>query len=93
MPAPAPRCRLYLTGSPGAARTDIQRMEDGSIRARLAAPAKEGKANRELLAFLARELHLPPSHLTILRGEGSRHKVIEVDGLSEVEALRRLGLQ
>jgi len=66
------------------------RTPEGDLRVRVAAPPVEGKANRELLTFLARRLGVPPSHVSLLRGAGSRHKVVEVEGLTTEEALRRL---
>ncbi len=48
------------------------------LRLRLEAPAIEGKANRALVAFLARELGVPKSSLTLVRGETSRLKTIEI---------------
>jgi len=54
-----------------------------------AAPDK-GKANTELIAFLARELGLPRSSVTILRGESSRHKTIRVESASPLELVNQL---
>lgn len=82
--------RLYLTTSPGARRSEVVFVDAGSVRIRLAAPASEGKANAELVAFLSRMLGIPPSRITLLRGGASRHKVIEVDGMDVVEIRRRL---
>jgi len=57
---------------------------------RVAAPAVEGKANRELVAFLARRLDIARSHVLLIQGMGSRHKVVEIEGMSRVEAVARL---
>jgi len=57
---------------------------------RVAAPATEGKANRELVAFLARRLDVARSHVSLVQGLGSRNKVVEIEGVSRVEALARL---
>lgn len=65
-------------------------MVEGELRVRVAAPPVEGKANKELLAFLAHCLDVPPSRLTLLRGAGSRRKVVEVEGLTLEWALERL---
>jgi uncharacterized protein YggU (UPF0235/DUF167 family) len=51
----------------------------------------DGKANRELIRFLARALNVGPGAVRLLKGEGSRHKVVEIDGLEDVEVWRRLG--
>lgn len=83
--------KLHLTVSPNANRNESARAQDGGLKVRVAAPATEGKANRELLSFLARELGIPPTSVRLLKGEGSRHKVVEIAGLSEDEVYRRLG--
>jgi uncharacterized protein (TIGR00251 family) len=63
---------------------------EGDLRVRVAAPPVEGKANRELMSFLARLLDVAPSRLTLVRGMGSRHKVVDVAGLTGDEALRKI---
>jgi uncharacterized protein len=63
---------------------------DGVLHVRVAAPPLEGKANRELSAFLARELDLPPSLVRVVKGVTSQHKTIEIDGLDQEELERRL---
>lgn len=42
------------------------------------APAQEGKANKELLLFLATSLNIPKSRIRILSGHGSPFKRIEL---------------
>lgn len=76
--------------SPGAKRSAIERRADGELRVRIAAPAVEGKANRALVALLALRLGVAPSHVRLLRGEGSRYKLVEIDGLSQTETERLL---
>ena len=45
---------------------------------RLAAPPADGKANKELLRFLAEAFGLAKSEVTLLRGTSSRQKIIEL---------------
>jgi uncharacterized protein (TIGR00251 family) len=82
--------QLRLTVVPGAARNSLSRREDGSIRVRVAAPAREGKANRELLRYLASVLGVPRSAVSLRHGETSRYKVVSVSDLDPIEAERRL---
>jgi hypothetical protein len=46
---------------------------------RLAAPPVDGKANEQLLAWLAGELKLPRRAVRLLRGESARRKTVEID--------------
>lgn len=61
------------------------------LKLRVAAAAADGAANAAVIALLAKSLGRPRSALTLLRGETARVKQIEIDGLDETEAWRRLG--
>jgi uncharacterized protein (TIGR00251 family) len=82
--------RLHLLVVPGAAANSLGRAADGSLRVRVAAPAREGKANRELVRYLADLLGLPKTAVRVDRGEGARHKVIVVSGLDPDAVRQRL---
>jgi len=45
---------------------------------RVKEPAKEGKANSAVIRLLADHFKIPQSAMTIVRGMGSRNKVIEI---------------
>jgi uncharacterized protein (TIGR00251 family) len=72
---------LRLMVVPGANRTAVVGLLGDRLKIRLAAPPERGAANRELLAFLARELKLPKTALRLAAGSQSRAKVVEVLGL------------
>ena len=80
---------LRLTVAPGARRTEVVGLLGDRLKVRLAAPPEKGAANRELIAFLARELKLPKTALRLTGGSQSRAKVVEVLGL-DPELQRRL---
>jgi uncharacterized protein YggU (UPF0235/DUF167 family) len=61
------------------------------LKLRVSPAAADGAANAAVLALLAKAVGRPRSALTILRGETARVKQIDIDGLDEVEAWRRLG--
>jgi uncharacterized protein (TIGR00251 family) len=54
---------------------------------KLAAPAQEGKANKELIRFMADVLGCAKNQVSLQRGESSRTKVLEIPP----EAAARLG--
>lgn len=56
----------------------------------IAAPPISGKANAELLRFLAKCLDVPQSNLAIISGKTSRDKLVRVSGISADEIERRL---
>jgi uncharacterized protein (TIGR00251 family) len=48
------------------------------IRVRLTAPPVEGKANRRLVRFLARQFGVPQRQVQLLSGENSRDKRVRI---------------
>lgn len=54
------------------------KLEDGSVKMDIAAPAEEGKANAELARFFAKEFGVPPSHVEIVAGGGGRRKIMRI---------------
>ena len=82
--------RVTVRVQPGASRDEL-RLEDGILRARLTAPALEGRANKRLIELLAKRLGVAKRTIAIVRGETAREKVLEIDGLDEGEIERRFG--
>jgi uncharacterized protein len=83
--------RVRLTPRGGADRIEgWQRSADASwhLKARVAAPPEDGKANASLLALLARELHIPKSSLTIASGVTARLKTVAAIGDADALAAR-----
>jgi len=56
-----------------------------SISINLSSPAREGKANTELVKKLSKLLKLSSNAIRIVAGHKSREKVILIDGLSTEE--------
>ena len=75
---------------PNAARNELAGFSEGVLRVNVAAPPVRGKANKELIAFLAQKLGLSKGDLTILKGHTSRNKVISIIGLTREELNQRL---
>ena len=73
--------------TPGARKNEVTGWEIDAAGARVlrvsvtAAPEK-GKANAALIKLLAKHWGIPKSAIEIVRGETTRVKVIEVQGLS-----------
>jgi uncharacterized protein YggU (UPF0235/DUF167 family) len=59
---------------------------------RVTAPPVDGRANDAACRLIARRLRIAPSRVHVVRGAGSRDKLLEIEGI-EADALRReLGL-
>ena len=59
-----------------------------ALKARVAAPPEDGKANTALIGLLARALDVRKSDVRIASGAASRVKTIEVDGDETLLAAR-----
>jgi uncharacterized protein (TIGR00251 family) len=70
---------LALHVQPGAKRTGVAGVHGDAIKLRLAAPPVDGKANDELVRFLADAFGVPRRQVAIVRGETSRDKLVRVD--------------
>ena len=68
-----------------ASRTEILGEWQGALRVRLAAPPVDDRANEALLRLVAARLKLQVSAVTLLRGERSRTKHIEVRGATAAQ--------
>jgi len=55
--------------------------EGGKFKVYLTAPAVEGKANKALIQFLAEHFKTKRNKISIIKGEKSREKVVEIGGL------------
>src|SRR6202158_3336555 len=62
----------------------------GALKIRLRAPAVENRANEALIDFLAALLKTPRSAVSILSGERSRVKRIEIRGVPRQQILNLL---
>jgi len=77
---------------PNASRNEVVGFEGDVLRVKIAAPPVKGKANRELIDFLSKRLGVSKGRITIEKGLTSRRKVIAIEGLSQDEIAKRLGL-
>lgn len=82
--------RLAVRVQPRASKDEVCGWENQVLKVRVTAPAAEGAANEACLKVLAAWLGVPKSHLTILRGERSRNKLIAVANVDEESLRRRL---
>lgn len=69
---------VHVHVMPNARKTQAQGLHDGALRVRLRAPPVDGKANLELVAWLARELELPRACIELIRGDSGRRKQLRV---------------
>ncbi|MEX2106239.1 MAG: DUF167 domain-containing protein [Solirubrobacterales bacterium] len=69
-------------------KNELMGVEDGVLQARVSAPPVDGKANAALCKLIAKRVGVAPSRVSVVRGEKSREKLVQVEGV-DAEALRR----
>jgi uncharacterized protein (TIGR00251 family) len=83
------RLFLDLKVLPGASKNEFAGFREGRLRVKIAAPPEDGKANGELIAFFARALGCAKRDVSLVRGEKSRLKTLELP-LSLREELEKI---
>ena len=82
--------RVRLRVSPGARKTEFAGRHGDGWKIRVSAPPEGGRANDAVLELLAARVGLPRRALTIVSGQRSRDKVVEMAGIDREEAERKL---
>ena len=81
---------VTIQTTPNAPRSQIVGWLGDRLKVKVKAPAVEGKANAELLRFLAEHFGVRASAVRILRGETARLKTVQIDGVEEGEFRQRI---
>ena len=82
------RLRLTPKGGRDAIEGWVQGGDGDYLKARVAAPPEDGKANAALLALLAQSLDIAKSTIKIRRGASARLKTIEISPATPAMAAR-----
>ena len=80
-----PTCQGYLLKLhvvPGSRKTAVAGLHGDRLKVKVAAPPEKGRANEELLEFLAQVLQVPRRVVQLTSGAASRAKVVAVHDLS-----------
>jgi uncharacterized protein (TIGR00251 family) len=80
----------YVT--PRAGKSRIKGEKNGALSVALAASPVEGRANEELIRFMAEVLSVSPSRISILRGMKGRTKVLFIREINKDETMQRLSI-
>lgn len=79
------RVRFKISVQPRASRNEISGWQGDALKIRLTAPPVDGEANEACLKFIANYFQVSRKQVSIASGLKSKHKIIEIQGLSEVE--------
>jgi uncharacterized protein len=92
VPAPSPPSALLSVRlTPRAARERLAPGPDGCLVAHVTAPPVDGAANDALCRLVAKAAGVPPSRVSLARGQRARQKVVRVEGVDEATVRARIG--
>lgn len=85
--------KLALKVTPGAKKNEILGWEDDYpqvgrvLKVKIAAPPVEGKANKEIVLFLAKVLKVSKSSIEVVHGTSGRIKLVEIPDSTDLSIL------
>ncbi len=82
--------RFEVHARPRAKQSRVSAVREGALVVHLAAPPVDGAANAELVETLAAALGVARRQVSLVRGDSSRTKIMEVRGLSVEQVAARL---
>jgi uncharacterized protein (TIGR00251 family) len=81
---------IAVRAKPRASRSRVVGVTEGALDVAVAAPPVDGAANDELVRTLAAHFGIPRRRVTLLAGEGSRHKRVHLAGFTAADVLERV---
>jgi uncharacterized protein (TIGR00251 family) len=76
--------RLRIYTQPKSSRDEIVGLHGDELKVAITAPPVDGKANTHIIKFLAKQFGVAKYQVKIVKGELSRHKVIEIESASKI---------
>lgn len=76
--------RLRIYTQPKASRDEIVGLHGDELKVAITAPPVDGKANSHIIKFLAKEFAVAKSRIKIVKGQLSRHKLIEIESPGKI---------
>lgn len=81
---------LPVRAQPGAKKNEIRGIREDAVIVAVTQVAEKGKANRAIVATIAKTLHLRKSQITLLSGETARHKSFFIAEMSAGQLWERI---
>jgi uncharacterized protein (TIGR00251 family) len=76
---------LKIKVEPRFSRSGIAGMYGDALKVKLTSAPVDGKANKELIAMLAKELGIKKRDVEILSGETSKNKIVKLIGVKSIK--------
>jgi uncharacterized protein len=72
---------LAIHATPKSGRDEVVGWRGSELSVRVTAAPEGGKANTAVCKVIAHTLGVPKTAVRVVRGEVSRHKIVEIDGV------------
>lgn len=76
---------IKIKVEPRSSRSSIVGTYGDALKVKLTAAPVEGKANKELISLLSKELHIKKKDIEIVSGETSKNKVVKLIGVNDIK--------
>jgi uncharacterized protein (TIGR00251 family) len=73
---------LEVKVEPRSSKKGISGVMENMLKVKLTAPPVEGAANEQLIEVLSESFGIKKSDITIIKGQSSKRKVVEIKGVS-----------
>lgn len=83
--------RIAVHVTPKSGRDEVAGWRGGELSLKVTASPEGGKANAAACKVIANALGVPKGAVRVARGEASRHKQLEIDGVGEAEVREAFG--
>lgn len=70
--------KLNINVIPRSSETKIVEQNDNFLKIKIKSAPEKGKANDELIKFLAKHFKISKSKVNIIKGKTSRNKIVEI---------------
>lgn len=84
--------RIDIWLQPRSGRAKLVGLHSDRLKVSVTSPPVDGRANKDLIKFIANKLGVPGSAIKITAGKTGRRKTIEVSGLVEEQVRAKLQL-
>lgn len=84
--------RVEIKVQPRSSRNQFAGEVGGALKIKLTAPPVDGEANQALIEFLAGTLKIPKNKIRLVRGDTSRNKLVEIQGITMEKFQKGIGL-
>lgn len=78
--------RITVFAQPKASKNEVIGPHNGAVKIKITAPPIEGRANEAIIEFLSELFNIPKRSIQLYRGNSSRNKVFELEGVTPEQA-------